>query len=179
MAESQAVQEQFTVRVTDDQGAFRDQLVTLTITGSNDEPVISFTAGEDSGATEEDGTLTASGTLNVIDIDQNSTADWGIQGNATGTYGSLALNGNSGEWTYTLNNSTDGDSNSPVQNLAEGEQVSESFTIRVTDQHGDFADQQVTITITGNTDAPTITATTNVSGEVSDCLLYTSPSPRD
>jgi VCBS repeat-containing protein len=41
-----------------------------------------------------------------------------------------------------------------VQSLKEGETVTETFTVRVTDDFGASADQQVTITITGTNDAP-------------------------
>ncbi|MGE6287688.1 VCBS domain-containing protein, partial [Aeromonas media] len=53
--------ETFTVTVTDDKGATTTQDVTITVTGTNDAPVISSAA--QSGATAEDGPLTAAGTV--------------------------------------------------------------------------------------------------------------------
>jgi VCBS repeat-containing protein len=158
LAAGETVTDTFTVRVTDDQGGFDEQVVTITITGTNDDPVISGTADNAADAVTEDTDLTATGTLTSADIDNGATATWSIEGSATGTYGSLALNGNSGEWTYTLANGTDGTS-SVVQNLAAGETVTDTFTVRVTDDQGGFDEQVVTITITGTNDDPVISGT--------------------
>src|SRR5204863_1120443 len=100
-----------------------------------------------------------------IYIDNGATATWSIQGSASGTYGSLALSGNTGQWTYTLANGTNGVS-SAVQNLAQGESVTDSFTVRVTDDKGGFDDQLVTITINGTNDDPVISGTANNATEI-------------
>ena len=155
LAQGESVSDTFTVKVTDDKGGFDTQVVTLTITGTNDDPVISGTAA---GAAQEDNTLSATGILTSTDIDNGATASWSIEGNDTGTYGSLALNGNSGEWTYSLVNGTDGNA-SVVQNLAQGESVSDTFTVKVTDDKGGFDTQVVTLTITGTNDDPVISGT--------------------
>ena len=55
--------ETFTVTVTDDKGATTSQDVTITITGTNDAPVIS--SAVQSGSVAEDGPLTAGGTVTV------------------------------------------------------------------------------------------------------------------
>ena len=121
--------------------------VVITITGANNRPVIS---GSSSSSVQEDVTISTSGTLVATDSDAGATQNWEIQGDANGVYGSLALNGNSGEWTYTLNNGSDGTA-SIVQNLAENQTVQDQFTVRVTDDQGAFRDQLVTLTITGAT----------------------------
>ena len=41
----------YTVRATDDSGAFDDQTVTITITGTNDAPVITVGAGDSAAET--------------------------------------------------------------------------------------------------------------------------------
>src|SRR6185503_17460312 len=56
-----------------------------------------------------------------------------------------------GVWTYTLNQGAS------VDVLAEGEEKHELFTVRVTDDYGAHADQQVNVTVTGTNDAAVIT----------------------
>src|SRR5438477_383627 len=45
-----------------------------------------------------------------------------------------------------------------VDALAAGETLSDTFTVKVADNHGGFASQDVKITITGTNDAPAITS---------------------
>ncbi|MGE6287681.1 VCBS domain-containing protein, partial [Aeromonas media] len=58
--------EQFTVKLSDGSTT----TVTITITGTNDAPVISSAA--QSGATAEDGPLTAAGTVSASDVDHDA-----------------------------------------------------------------------------------------------------------
>src|SRR5438552_4102224 len=146
----------FTALVPVDFGATATQVVTLTITGTNDSPVITTAVGQNLGAVTEAGNLdngtvvagtpSASGTLSSSDVDAGATATW--TGNATGTYGAFVINATTGIWTYTLDNS-DGD----TQALKEGQTVTETFTATVTDDFGATATQVVTLTITGTNDS--------------------------
>ncbi|GLO50690.1 adhesin [Pseudomonas putida] len=148
--------EVFTVQVSDGLGGVDTQLVTITVTGSNDAPVLSFATGNDAGAVQEDTTLSVSGQFSSTDIDHDATATWSINGSPTGTYGSIAVD-NSGQWTYTLANGSDGVA-SAVQSLKAGESHNEVFTVQVSDGLGGVDTQLVTITVTGSNDAPTITS---------------------
>ena len=160
LKEGQTVTESFTATVTDDFGATATQVVTITITGTNDSPVITSNAAAAAGAVIEAGNLdngsvvagtpSASGTLTSSDVDADHTATW--SGNATGTYGAFAINAASGVWTYTLDNS-----DTDTQALKEGQTVTESFTATVTDDFGATATEVVTLTITGTNDSPVIT----------------------
>src|SRR5207249_1588270 len=160
LKEGQTVTETFTATVTDDFGATATQVVTLTITGTNDSPVITSNAAAAAGAVTEAGNLdngtvvagtpSASGTLTSSDVDSGATATW--SGNATGTYGAFAINASTGVWTYTLDNS---DKEKTSQN--EGQTVTETFTATETDDFGATATQVVTLTITGTNDSPVIT----------------------
>ncbi|MEB8389541.1 VCBS domain-containing protein, partial [Rhodobacteraceae bacterium KMM 6894] len=77
-------------------GATVDQVVTITVTGTNDTPAISGTA---TGAVTEDTTLTTTGQLAVADVDTTDTHTWSVPTPA-GSYGSLAID-TDGLWTYT------------------------------------------------------------------------------
>src|SRR5207249_10817629 len=116
--------EAFTGTVVDELGATATEVVTLTVAGTNDRPVITSNAAAAAGAVTEAGNLdngtvvagtpSASGTLTSSDVDADHTAAW--SGSATGTYGAFAINATTGIWTYTLDNS-DGD----TQALNEGQ----------------------------------------------------------
>ncbi|MGA3800445.1 VCBS domain-containing protein, partial [Pseudomonas fluorescens] len=157
----------FSVQVSDGLGGVDTQLVTVTVTGNNDAPVLSFATGNAAGAVQEDTTLSVSGQFSSTDIDHDATATWTINGSPTGTYGSIAVD-NTGKWTYTLANGTDGVA-SAVQSLKAGESHDEVFTVQVSDGLGGVDTQLVTVTITGSNDAPVLSfATGNAAGAVQE-----------
>ena len=117
------------------------QVVTVTINGSDDSPVVS---GSFSSSVTEDGTSTATGSLSISDVDGDDSPSF-ADDSQTGTYGSIALVG--GTWTYTLDNTA-----SNVQALDAGEQVTDSFTFTASDN----TTQVVTVTVNGANDTPTI-----------------------
>ena len=130
------------------------QLVTVTITGTNDAAVIT---GDASGAVIEaggvangtPGTHIVTGSLNATDVDNPPDA-WNAVGSPTASvngFGTFMLNG-AGTWIYALNNS-----NATVQALNAGETLADSFTATTVDGTA----QVVTITITGTNDAAVIT----------------------
>ena len=59
--------------MTDDKGAVTTQPVTVNVTGTNDAPVI--TGGAATGAVQEDGVQSATGTLTATDVDHGATPD--------------------------------------------------------------------------------------------------------
>lgn len=77
------------------------------------------------------------------------------------------------EWYFTL------DDNDPtLQSLAEGQTITQVYTITITDEHGAFVTQTVTITITGTNDAPVIDAIAATSlNEQTDANALTLASP--
>ncbi|WP_277590574.1 VCBS domain-containing protein [Pseudomonas chlororaphis] len=147
--------EVFSVQVSDGLGGVDTQLVTVTITGTNDAPVLNFATGNDVGAVKEDTTLSVSGQFSSADIDHAATATWSIVGANTGAFGSIAVD-SSGQWTYTLANGTDGVA-SAVQSLKAGERHDEVFSVQVSDGLGGVDTQLVVVTVTGTNDQPTLT----------------------
>ncbi len=125
--------------------------VQIEITDGNSAPVI--TSGPQTGAVVEDLVFAAAGQVTATDADAGDTLSY--SGNAAGTYGSFAIDSATGEWTYTLNNAASG-----VQGLAQGQSVSEVFTVTVTDGFGATATQNVTVQVSGANDAPVAAADT-------------------
>ncbi|ORE85670.1 VCBS domain-containing protein, partial [Aurantimonas sp. 22II-16-19i] len=183
LAEGETVTETYTVTVDDGNGGTTTQTVAVTITGTNDDPKIA--AGPVTADVTEDGTtvaddpttvddengayLTQSGTLAFSDVDLTDThaasasftastttsdavADGTQFGTLVATVSTATANGTGGEvtWTYAVDNAA-------VQLLAEGETVTETYTVTVDDGNGGTATQTVAVTITGSNDAPTVT----------------------
>jgi len=153
--------ETFTAIVTDARGATAQQVITITITGSNDAPTVS---GADTGDVAEDGVQQVSGQLDKADVDIGDTHTWtaldGGSGAGVGAYGTLTVDA-TGKWTYVLDNAK-------AQAIPEGQTVQDTITVRVADAAGATAEQIVTITITGENDAPQILGSSTLTGDVTE-----------
>jgi len=119
--------------------------VTFTVNGTNDAPLISQTSTV-AGTVTEDVTTSVSGQMAATDVDNGATKAWSVNDGGEGQYGKLAIDA-SGKWTYTLDHDK-------ANALAEGQQKTESFTVKVTDDKGAVASQVVTINVTGTNEAP-------------------------
>ncbi|TGA72489.1 retention module-containing protein [Aliivibrio fischeri] len=146
----------YVVQVEDNHGGIDSQEVTITVTGSNDGPVIS---GTDSGAVVEDTVAEASGQLEATDADVNDTATWSVTDGA-GVYGSLTVDA-TGKWTYVLDNTL-----TDTQAISNGEVKTETFEIVVDDGNGGTVTHTVTVEVTGTNDLPEITDTSVTTGAV-------------
>nr|WP_268878095.1 VCBS domain-containing protein [Vibrio anguillarum] len=138
--DSTPLTETFTVKSADG----TEQQVTITINGANDGAKIT---GDDSGSVTEDAAdNTATGTLLASDVD-NTDNVFQAQTDAAGQYGTFSVDAN-GKWTYVLDNS-----NETVDALnVDSTPLTETFTVK----SADGTEQQVTITINGANDAPSI-----------------------
>ena len=164
LKEGQTVTQSYSARVTDDFGAYLDQSVTVTISGTNDVPVVTngaaalagtvVEAGNNDDGSAFAGTSSISGVLSASDVDSGATRTWSIIGMPSTTYGAIAIDASTGMWTYSLDNT-----NASTQALNEGQSVSETFTARVTDDFGAYVDQTITVTINGTNDVPVVTST--------------------
>jgi T1SS-143 domain-containing protein len=134
------------VRVTDPAGLFHEQTTTVNLTNVNETPVF---GGEASGAVTEDGTLTAGGTLTVVDPDAGQSS-FLAQTNALGTYGTFSIT-TQGVWTYTLSNTAPN-----VQALNAGQSPTDVFTV----SSADGTNTSVTITVNGANEPVVVPAVT-------------------
>jgi VCBS repeat-containing protein len=164
LARGESHVERFTVRVTDLLGASAEQVVQVTVAGTNDGPRI--TSGEQGGATIEDGSGSAAGRVTASDVDNGDRLAFAIQDAGAGRYGALAIDPDSGAWSYALEHAR-----AAVQALAEGEVQLDRFTVRVSDAFGGWAEQAVTVAVTGTNDAPVAVADDAATDEDSVLLL--------
>ncbi|MGY3886833.1 VCBS domain-containing protein [Aeromonas aquatica] len=137
LAAGQQHTEQFTVSLSDGSTT----TVTITITGTDDLPVISA----DTGAATEGDLTPVTGTLTASDADNPGLTF--VAGNQHNAYGQFAV-GADGKWSFVLAD------NATVDALAAGQQHTEQFTVSLSDG----STTTVTITITGTNDAPVLQA---------------------
>ena len=170
LAEGETISFSYTVTVTDAEGATATDTVSFTITGTNDAPTVSATAS--AGFTETDGVqaLSDSGTVSFDDVDANDVIDVTFAADGAPVWSGGALDPvlaadllagfstagtdeaapGSVAWTY--------DANVNLDFLAQGQTISFSYTVTVTDAEGATATDTVDFTITGTNDAPVIAA---------------------
>ncbi|MCR9222399.1 MAG: VCBS domain-containing protein, partial [Alphaproteobacteria bacterium] len=136
------------VTVRDAHGASDQQIVQITVTGTNDVPIV---AGLDhsvaavSGATN--GHATASGSLAVLDLDSGESHFAGQV--LSGHYGTLAISAD-GTWTY----SADANQKAFTQ-MPQGGHLEETFTVRT----ADGTSHDITVRIVGSNQPAIIAGT--------------------
>ncbi|WP_296994787.1 cadherin-like domain-containing protein [Thalassospira sp. UBA1131] len=128
----------------------------IVIEGRNDGPV----AVQDVVLATED-TTTSPVTGNVLsndtDVDGDALEVISVNGEAgyvgqqiNGVYGLITIGAN-GSYSYVLDNARQA-----VQELAEGQVVSESFSYQIRDEHGETAIASVEVTVVGTNDSPVV-----------------------
>jgi VCBS repeat-containing protein len=150
LAEGQTLSEHFGFGVTDSVATVASTL-DLTITGSNDAPVVKA----DAAAVREDSVVTASGNVldNDSDVDSGAVLKVAAPGSYAGSYGTLTI-AQDGSYTYQLNNES-----RTVQALASGKSVVDSFSYGATDGSA-LVTGTLAITVTGTNDKPVLKADT-------------------
>ncbi|WP_057395707.1 beta strand repeat-containing protein, partial [Pseudomonas fluorescens] len=180
LAAGQTKAEVFTVTLTDDFGATVSKNVTITLTGTNDNPDIHLVTSDSASATltETNAGLTASGTLSVNDVDLLDSISTSITGVvATGTTTGLGL---TNAQLLSMLSATpasglaadSGDAHNLIWNfnsgiqafdyLAVGQSLVLTYTVQSADNNAASDTQTVTVTINGTNDdttAPTVTGT--------------------
>lgn len=168
LAEGDVVNENFTVQVSDGRGGTATTTVTVNVVGSNDVPTLELGKDHltvtDDGANAAEGAITDGGTALGDDPDAGHDLHYSFgtdgEGNPitsiTDEYGTLTIDPDTGEYTYTLDKNSEA-----VQKLSgDGDDVTQSVTVVVTDEHGAHAEVPLDITIKGANDVPVITAVT-------------------
>lgn len=124
--------------------------ITVDITGSNDDAVITASDDEDTSVTEDGGIANAdkgdpdaSGKLTVSDADAGESL-FQAPGSLDGTYGTFAFDETTGEWSYTLNQAK-------ADELFGGEAASDKLTVTSLDGTDSY---EIVVDITGANDAP-------------------------
>ncbi|MEL6967608.1 MAG: VCBS domain-containing protein, partial [Pseudomonadota bacterium] len=163
LAQGETLELTYTVEVEDSQGVTAHEDVVITITGSNDAPVL--TVSPTGAVTEDTGAVAAilstSGSVGIADVDVSDTHTVSTAVNTPPTWSAGVLsipemsalqsgfNANGSVWTYNVLDSA-------VQFLGAGETITIVYDVTVTD--GIATDTEtVTITINGTNDAPVVT----------------------
>ncbi|MFY1905429.1 retention module-containing protein, partial [Achromobacter xylosoxidans] len=143
LAVGEQLVESFTVTTADG----TTSSVTVTIDGTNDDPKLS---GKADGNVADDGSTTATGKLDVTDVDVSDTHTWTVGNDGKGQYGTFTVDQN-GNWEYELDNGS-----AKVQALTEGQKVTDTITVTVDDGHGGTAIETIAVGIVGARDAAVI-----------------------
>jgi VCBS repeat-containing protein len=162
--EGETLTENFTVMLN---GKEQDKPVTVTITGTNDAPVITqadgFTLGEVAANGSING-LTHSGTVKATDVDAGDALTYSLRGDNDGdgvittTHGAVTLN-QDGSYTYTVTDNA---------HLTAGQELHDAFTVVVTDAHGATTTKEIPVTIKGANHGPEILTGAPTSGDVAE-----------
>jgi VCBS repeat-containing protein len=139
----------YTVTIDDGNGGTTDEVVTITVHGTNDAPLASAVAA----TANEDGPVVTIA-ANVTDADTSDTLSYVVD--TTGTQGIVTNNGD-GTFGYSAAGAFD--------TLSVGETATDTFTYTVDDGNGGTATETVTVTISGQNDAPVAEAVTSVIAE--------------
>ncbi len=185
LAANETITLTYTVAVTDAAATAGTQTVAITITGTNDAPIVTTTSNafSEQAGTANTGNDTATGTISFTDVDlsdrptvsaafasytyfaaNGTTALTLTSAQATAIETALALvpatntNNGSAAWTYTV-------ADSALDFLAANETLTLTYNASVNDGHGGVVTQPLTVTITGTNDAPVVTTTSAVFSE--------------
>jgi VCBS repeat-containing protein len=153
LAMGETATETVTMVVSDGQGNLTTKSFDIVIEGRNDGPVATgVTYG--AGALKEDTVSVVAGQVEATDIDTSDALGFNVPTGNTGTYGQLTLDAQTGAWSYALDNSLQA-----VQNLNDGDVVTETFQVQVSDGNGGFAMTTISLDIAGTNDAPPVILT--------------------
>ncbi len=155
LTEGKTLPDSFIIYVRDEHGKEVEQEITVTINGTNHGPEV--VPGEHVLNVVEDVTVSQEGNLNDIIKDDEglNNLHFSINGKGTvveGEYGTLHIDPATGKYIYTLNNA-----DPEVQGLDAKSSIKETFTITVTDKHGEMTTVDVKVNVKGTDDTPELT----------------------
>jgi VCBS repeat-containing protein len=150
----QIAHDDFKVVAYDGTAQSAPQVVDVTLTGTNDAPVVSVA----DLATDENSAVT--GTATFTDADNSSTSYYLLNGKGervtevTTDHGTVTIDTATGEYTFTPSAAAD--------TLKDGQAPVDSFQVVAFDGQAQSAPQTVDVTITGTDDATVITGTVDL-----------------
>ena len=155
LTEGKTLLDSFIIYVRDAHDEVVKQEITVTINGTNHGPEV--VPGEHVLNVVEDVTVSQEGNLNDIIKDDEglNNLHFSINGKGTvveGEYGTLHIDPATGKYIYTLNNA-----DPEVQGLDAKSSIKETFTITVTDKHGETTTVDVSVNVKGTDDTPELT----------------------
>ena len=155
LPKGESLPDSFIIYVRDAHGEVVKQEITVTINGTNHGPEV--VPGEHVLNVVEDVTVSQEGNLNDIIKDDEglNNLHFSINGKGTvveGEYGTLHIDPATGKYIYTLNNA-----DPEVQGLDAKSSIKETFTITVTDKHGETTTVDVKVNVKGTDDTPELT----------------------
>jgi VCBS repeat-containing protein len=176
LAEGESLLMEIPFTVEDGDGDVATKVITVTVTGTNDQPVISAQTDVSEVVTETDAALSTTGSFDVSDADVSDVltiTDVTVAASGTGVNAAmpdsatlLALFGPSSgvaidglSSTGTVNWTFDAGSGL-FDYLKAGESLELTYTVNVADGHGGTVEQDIAITIEGTNDAPLISPVT-------------------
>src|SRR5205085_668227 len=144
LQDGQVLTQKYDVTVSDGHGGSKVETVTVTITGTNDAPVI--TSGAQSGSVTEDADLSLhenaeihsqNGAITFTDVDTADTHTAGYVAQASGYLGSFSLDnsgidgagGHSVGWSFSV-------ADSALDSLQDGQVLTQKYDVTVSDGHG-------------------------------------------
>jgi VCBS repeat-containing protein len=170
LAQGQTLTQTYALTVDDGHGGAVTQKVVVDINGTNEAPTIVAAATTATGAVTEDTNvdpvthnLSAAGTVSFTDVDLIDTHSLSVTvppgSNYLGTFtptftaATDATGGKTGTvgWTFTV-------ADDATDSLAQGQTLTQTYTVNVDDHHGGIAKQDVVVTINGSNEAPVVTA---------------------
>ena len=151
LAQGETAIETFTISVSDGHGSTVDQVVTVTVSGTNDAPTIEAVVTQtvaDTAAVNVIAPIT--GSLAGDDVDAGAVLTYGLAVGELGTsaFGALTVN-TDGSYSFAVNSAA-------VNALAAGATTSVSFDVSVTDEHNASATTTISFDLTGANDAAII-----------------------
>ncbi len=174
LSAGQAITQKYNVAISDGAGGTAVQTVTVTLTGTNDAPVVAAVnvTGAVTEAITPVGNLTNTGTIAFTDADLTDVHSLSAVTPSGGALGSLSASvstdttgsGTGGvvSWNYSV-------AASAVEYLAAGQTKIETFSFNVLDSQGGSVARTVSVTVTGTNDAPVVAAV-DVTGTVTEAI---------
>jgi VCBS repeat-containing protein len=165
----------YTITVDDGQGGTATKDVTITITGTNEGPTVDGSV-QSGGVTEDSGPdpLTASGNFGFGDVDHLDTHTVSVTPDAAGYLGTFSAsvgtdtNNPSGpsvpgqiDWSFSVGDDA-------TDYLSAGETLTQVYHVQIDDGHGGTVTKDVTVTITGTNEGPTVDGSIQSGGVTED-----------